>query len=115
MSCYFDVYSPCIAEYEDEDISNIHLTAEESPWDPLTNENSEEETHMLYHQGKISIPARAARDQYLSAQLSHTHWLSMPLMLQIMIILQLHRHLDSYQCSAESHVQKTVSRANSFG
>ena len=41
---YFDVYFPSIAEYEDEDIPNIHLTAEEPPWDPSTSENSEQET-----------------------------------------------------------------------
>ena len=41
---YFDVYSPSIAEYEDEDIPKIYLTAEESPWDPSTSGYSEQET-----------------------------------------------------------------------
>ena len=31
ITSYFDVYSPSIAEYEDEDIPKIHLTAEEPP------------------------------------------------------------------------------------
>ena len=37
---YFDVYSPSIAEYENDDILKIHLTAEEPPWDLSTNEYS---------------------------------------------------------------------------
>ena len=41
---YFDVYSTSIADYENEDIPMIHLTAEEPPWDPLTSEYSEKET-----------------------------------------------------------------------
>ena len=43
ITSYFDVYSPIIAEYEDEEIPKIHLTAEEPPWDPSTSENSEQE------------------------------------------------------------------------
>ena len=46
---YFDVYSPSIADYENKDIPKIHLTAEESPWDPSTSEYSERETQMLDH------------------------------------------------------------------
>ena len=61
MSSYFDVYSLSIAEYENEDIPMIHLTVEELPWDSSTNEYSERETHMLNHQGQISIPDTVAR------------------------------------------------------
>ena len=43
MTSLLDVYSPSEAEYENEDIPKIHLTAEEPPWDPLTNEYSEKE------------------------------------------------------------------------
>ena len=35
---YFDVYSPSITEYENDNIPMIHLSAEEPPWDPSTNE-----------------------------------------------------------------------------
>ena len=31
---YFDVYSWSVAEYEDDDIPNIHITVEETSWDP---------------------------------------------------------------------------------
>ena len=41
VTSYFDVYSTCIAEYENEDIAKIHLTAEEPSWDPSTSEYSE--------------------------------------------------------------------------
>ena len=34
---YFDVYSPSIADYQDEDIPKIHPTAEEPPWVPSTS------------------------------------------------------------------------------
>ena len=51
VTSYFDVYSPCIADYEKEDIPKIHLTAEEPPWDPSTNEYSERETLRLNCQG----------------------------------------------------------------
>ena len=34
VTSYIDLYSPSIAEYENEDIPTIHLTAEEPPWDP---------------------------------------------------------------------------------
>ena len=62
MTSYFDVHSPSIAEYENENIPKIHLTAEETPWNPSMNEYSERETHMLHHQGQISISATAARE-----------------------------------------------------
>ena len=35
-----------IAEYENEDIPNNHLTAEGPPWNPSTNEYSERETQI---------------------------------------------------------------------
>ena len=38
----FYVYSPTIAEYEDEDIPKIHLAAEEPPWDPSTKNTQKE-------------------------------------------------------------------------
>ena len=31
VTSYFDAFSPGVAEYENEDILKIHLTAEESP------------------------------------------------------------------------------------
>ena len=49
ITIYFDVLSPSIAEYENEDILKIHLTTEEPPWDPSTSEYSERETQMLDH------------------------------------------------------------------
>ena len=62
VTIYFDVYTSSIAKYENEDIPEIHLTAEEPPWNQSTNEYSEIETHMFDHQGQISIPATAARE-----------------------------------------------------
>ena len=38
VTSYFGVYFLSIAEYENEEILMIHLTTEEPPWDPLTNE-----------------------------------------------------------------------------
>ena len=38
---YFNVYSSNIAECENKEILEIHLTAEEPPWVPSTNEYSE--------------------------------------------------------------------------
>ena len=61
VTSYFDVYSPSITEYENDDILKIHLTAEEPPWDPSTSKYSEQETQILDHQGQISIPAIAVR------------------------------------------------------
>ena len=43
------MYSPSIAEFENEDIPKIHLTAKELPWDPSTEEYSESENHMTDH------------------------------------------------------------------
>ena len=37
VTSYFDVYSPSVAEYEN-DITMFYITAEEPPWDPSTNE-----------------------------------------------------------------------------
>ena len=34
----FDVYSPSITEYDNEEITKIHLTAEEPPLEPSTKE-----------------------------------------------------------------------------
>ena len=86
VTSYFDVHSPIIAEYKNEDILKIHLTAEEPPWDPSTKEHSERE---IIKVRSISLPQWQG-DQYVSAQLSHSHWLMMPLMSQMMIILQLY-------------------------
>ena len=62
-----------MAEYENDDIPKIHLTAEVPPWDPVTSEYSERETQMLYHQGQISIPATVAkRPVFFSAVASHS-------------------------------------------
>ena len=70
---YFDVYSPSITEYENEDIPKIHLTVEEPPWDPSTIEYSERETWMLDHQGYISISTTAARGPaFVSAVVSYS-------------------------------------------
>ena len=64
---------PNIAEYKDENIPKIHLTAEEPPLDPSTSKYSEQETQMLDHQGQISIPATAARGQvFVSAVVSYS-------------------------------------------
>ena len=43
VTSHFDVCSPSITEYENEETPKIHLTAEEPPWDPsiLTRRNSE--------------------------------------------------------------------------
>ena len=60
VTSYFDVYSFSIAFYENKDIPQTHLIAEEPPWDPSIIEYSEQETHMSDHQVQISIPATAA-------------------------------------------------------
>ena len=44
VTSYFDVYSLRIAEYGNEDIPKIHLTAKKLPLDLSTNEKSERET-----------------------------------------------------------------------
>ena len=65
VASYFDVNCPSVAKYENDDIPMIHLTAEEPPWDPSTNEYSKRETHMIDHQGQISIPSTAANGPVL--------------------------------------------------
>ena len=44
VTSYFDVHYPSLAEYENEDNTKIHLTAEEHSWDASTNEYSGKET-----------------------------------------------------------------------
>ena len=61
MTTYFDVYSPSITEYENEDVPKIHLNAEEHPWDPSAEEYSHREPQMLDHQGQSSTPVTVAR------------------------------------------------------
>ena len=61
MTSYCDVYSPSIAEYENEDIPKIYLAAEESPCDPSTSEYSERVTQMLDHLCQISIPTNSGK------------------------------------------------------
>ena len=34
VTSYFDVYSLSVAEYGNKEVPKIHVTAEESPWDP---------------------------------------------------------------------------------
>ena len=65
VTSYFDVFSPSIAEYEDEDIPKIHLTAEESSWDLSASKYSQQETQMIDHQGQINITATAERGQVI--------------------------------------------------
>ena len=61
MTSYCDVYFLSIAEYKNEHVPKIDLTAKEPQWDPSREEYSEKESHMLDHQGQINIPANAAR------------------------------------------------------
>ena len=49
VTSYFDMCSPNVAEYENDDIPKIHLTADEPPWDLSTNEYSERESQILNH------------------------------------------------------------------
>ena len=49
LTSYFDVYSQSIADYENEEISKIHLTAKEPSWDLSREEYLERETHVLDH------------------------------------------------------------------
>ena len=57
VTSYFVMHYHTIAEYENEDIPTIHLTAEEPPWDPSTSEYSERDTWMLDHWGQLNFPA----------------------------------------------------------
>ena len=61
VTSYFNVHSSNIAEYENEEIPEIHLTEDELPWDPSTNENSERVTQMTDHQGHIIVSAMMAK------------------------------------------------------
>ena len=73
VTSYFDVYTPNIAEYEDEDIPKIHLTAEEPPWVQSTNEYSKRETWMQDHQDQNKIPVTVARGPvYVSPVISYS-------------------------------------------
>ena len=57
------MYSPSIAEYKNKDITNVHLTAEETPLDPLMNDIQKK---------RISIPSTAGRRPvYVSAVISY--------------------------------------------
>ena len=68
VTSYFDVHSPSVSEYENDDIPKIHLTVKEPLWDPLTNDYSERETQMIHHHGQITIPATVARGpEFVSA------------------------------------------------
>ena len=51
------MYSTTTAEFENEDISKIHLTVEEPPCHLLTKEYSEYESCMSDHQGQIKFLA----------------------------------------------------------
>ena len=67
------MYYPSVAEYENEDIHKMYLTAEEPLWDQSTSEYSEGETQLLDHQCQISIPAIVARGLvYVSAIISYS-------------------------------------------
>ena len=52
-----------IAEYENEGIPKILLTAEEPLSDQSTDEHSERETNITDHQGQIIVPATTAMGQ----------------------------------------------------
>ena len=84
---YFDVYSSSIAEYENDYIPKIHLTAEEPPWVASTNEYSERETSMLDHQSQISIPPTVARGPVFVSTVVSCSLATLPLMLWIITIL----------------------------
>ena len=73
VTSYSDVYYPSVAEYKNDDISKIHHTAEEPPWDPSTNVYSEREIGMINHQGQISIHATVAREPvFVSINVSYS-------------------------------------------
>ena len=72
VTSYFDMYSPSVTEYENDDIPKIRLTAEEPHWDLSMNEYAERETQMLDHQGQISIPATARGPVFDSAVVTYS-------------------------------------------
>ena len=79
-----------IAEYENEEIPKIHLTAEEP------QEKNVENVRPLCQIIKIRsffLPQWQG-DQCMSSQLSHTHWLVILLMSWTMIMLQLHNQIQ---------------------
>ena len=46
LTSYFDVYSLSMSEYENEEITKIHLNAKDTPWVLSTNEYSEREMNV---------------------------------------------------------------------
>ena len=73
MTNHFDVFTPRVTEYENEENTKIHLIVEEPRWDSSTSEYSERETQILNDQGKNSIPATASRKPvYVSAVVSYS-------------------------------------------
>ena len=73
MTSYLDVCTMSIEEYANEDISKIHLTDDQTPWDPSTSEYSERKTQMLDHQSQTNIPSAATkRLVYVSAVISYS-------------------------------------------
>ena len=111
---YYDVYSPSISEYEDEDIPKIHLFDEKPLWDPSTKEYSEHETCMSDHQGQMIIHASVTRGPafiiaIILYSIAYDAIDVIPDYNLATIISQ-----DSGQCSADCHSLKTVSSPYMF-
>ena len=69
---YFDVYSPSVTEYENDDIPKIHLTVKEPPRDHQQVSIQKEKLECsIIKVRSVSLPQQQG-DQYLSALLSHT-------------------------------------------
>ena len=67
------MYSPNVTDYKNDVIPKVHLTADKPPWDTSTKEYSERKTHLLDHQGRLSIPLTAARKPvFVSAVISYS-------------------------------------------
>ncbi len=52
---YFKARHPCLAEYEDKNISQYHLMSERPLWDPSTSLHSLQEDSMVDYRGNLIV------------------------------------------------------------
>ena len=108
VTSYFDVYSLSIAEYENEMIAKILLTAEEPLQDLSKKVFLEREIYMLYHQGQFSIPAIVSRGSVCASV-----FISYSLAYDATDVVD-NDNLATDLHSADRHGQKTISRVNNL-
>ena len=85
IAIYFPVRKPTKAEWEDDSITKIELTADDTLWDPTSSEFSDQEAVTMNYRGEVIKREATERVNFLSTRLVHASMLQTSKMTNILV------------------------------